>query len=71
MNIIFLSRKHGKPRTLQLPPRYLALVAVMLVVLCTVVGAAGYYVAARLSGSTPGAAIAMLGVSQEKESCKP
>ncbi|MDP2227754.1 MAG: M23 family metallopeptidase [Moraxellaceae bacterium] len=67
MNIIFLSRKHGKPRTLQLPPRYVAVVAVLLVLMCAVLGAAGYYLAAKFSGATPGATISMLGASQEKE----
>ncbi|MEO6699818.1 MAG: M23 family metallopeptidase, partial [Paraperlucidibaca sp.] len=47
MNIIFLSRKHGRPLTLQLNPRWLVSGAVGLVFLSLSIGAAGYWVAAR------------------------
>lgn len=46
MNIIFLSRKHGRPLTLQLNPRWLISGVVGLVFLSLGVGAAGYWVAA-------------------------
>ncbi len=48
MNIIFLSRKHGRPRTVQLQPRLLMVAAFFVVVLCVALGCAGYYAAARL-----------------------
>lgn len=48
MNIIFLSRKHGRPRSVQLQPRLLMVAAAVLVVLCVALGCAGYYAAARL-----------------------
>lgn len=48
MNIIFLSRKHGRPRTVQLQPRLLMIAAALVVLLCIALGCAGYYVAARL-----------------------
>lgn len=43
MNIIFLSRKHGRPRTLQLPPRMLALLAAAIALLCMALGGAAYW----------------------------
>ncbi|MGH8492381.1 MAG: M23 family metallopeptidase [Moraxellaceae bacterium] len=48
MNIIFLSRKHGRPRTVQLQPRVLMIAAAVVVALCVALGCAGYYAAARL-----------------------
>lgn len=48
MNIIFLSRKHGRPRTVQLQPRLLMIAAAILVALCVALGCAGYYVAAKI-----------------------
>lgn len=47
MNIIFLSRKYGRPRSLQLPPRALMAAVAMLLVVCVALGSAGYWVAAR------------------------
>lgn len=49
MNIIFLSRKHGRPMTLQLKPRILAVAAVLFVTICVTLGVAGYHVASRFS----------------------
>jgi murein DD-endopeptidase MepM/ murein hydrolase activator NlpD len=43
MNIIFLSRKHGRPRTLQLPPRALLLAAAAVMLLCVALGGAAYW----------------------------
>ncbi|MDI1300701.1 MAG: M23 family metallopeptidase [bacterium] len=51
MNIIFLSRKHGRPRTLQLPPRALMAAAGVLILLCVALGSAGYWVASRFYSS--------------------
>ncbi len=48
MNIIFLSRKHGRPRTVQLQPRLLMIAAVVVALLCVALGCAGYYVAAKI-----------------------
>ncbi|MBQ0713699.1 M23 family metallopeptidase [Paraperlucidibaca wandonensis] len=45
MNIIFLSRKHGRPLTLQLNPRLLVSGVVGLVFLSLGIGAAGYWAA--------------------------
>lgn len=47
MNIIFLSRKHGRPRTLQLPPRAIMAAAALLLALCVALGSAGYWAASR------------------------
>ncbi|MDQ8037447.1 MAG: M23 family metallopeptidase [Pedobacter sp.] len=54
MNIILLSRKHGRPRTVQLQPRLLMIIAAVVVVLCVALGCAGYYAAARLFPSQTG-----------------
>lgn len=54
MNIIFLSRKHGRPRTVQLQPRLLMIVAAVVVLLCIALGCAGYYAAAKLFPSRAG-----------------
>jgi len=43
MNIILLSRRHGRPRTLQLPPRLLAAALVLLVLVCCALGGVGYH----------------------------
>lgn len=51
MNIIFLSRKHGRPRTVQLQPRLLMIAAVIVALLCVALGCAGYYVAAKVFSS--------------------
>lgn len=48
MNIIFLSRKHGRPLTLQLKPRLLASAFAGLLGLSAVVGAAGYWISAHV-----------------------
>lgn len=48
MNIILLSRKHGRPRTVQLQPRALMMLAAMLVLFCAALGWAGYWAAAHL-----------------------
>lgn len=48
MNIIFLSRKHGRPRTVQLQPRQLMTAAAALVLTCVALGCAGYWVAAHM-----------------------
>lgn len=53
MNIILLSRKHGRPRTVQLQPRLLLAMLAGLVMLCVAVGYAGYWAAARLFPSDP------------------
>ncbi len=55
MNIIFLSRKHGRPRTVQLQPRLLMTAAAVLVAVCIALGCAGYYVAARMFPAQVGA----------------
>jgi murein DD-endopeptidase MepM/ murein hydrolase activator NlpD len=54
MNIIFLSRKHGRPRTVQLQPRALMMVGALVVLLCIALGSAGYYVAAKVFPSRTG-----------------
>lgn len=51
MNIIFLSRKHGRPLTLQLKPRLLASACAGLLTLSAVIGAGGYWVSAHVFGS--------------------
>lgn len=51
MNIIFLSRKHGRPLTLQLKPRLLASAFAGLLGLSAVVGAAGYWVSSHVFGN--------------------
>lgn len=48
MNIIFLSRKHGRPLTLQLKPRLLASAFAGLLGLSAVVGAAGYWISSHV-----------------------
>ncbi len=48
MNIIFLSRKHGRPLTLQLKPRLLASAFAGLLCLSAVVGAGGYWVSSHV-----------------------
>lgn len=48
MNIILLSRKYGRPRSVQLQPRVLIMALAVLVVLCVALGSAGYWVASRL-----------------------
>lgn len=55
MNIIFLSRKHGRPLTLQLNPRLLVSGIVGLVFLSLGIGAAGYWAATTyvMEPSTP------------------
>lgn len=67
MNIIFLSRKHGRPRTLQLPPRALMAVAGVLILLCVAFGSAGYWVASRF---TPSHAINLGGVTDSRDQLK-
>lgn len=52
MNIILLSRKTGRPMTVQLPPRTLAIAAVVVAVLCVALGSIGYLVASRM-GDAP------------------
>lgn len=52
MNVILLSRKHGRARTVQLPPRALMMVVAAVVLLCVALGSAGYWAAARLFPST-------------------
>lgn len=52
MNIILLSRKTGRPMTVQLPPRTLAIAAAVVAVLCVALGSVGYYVASRM-GNAP------------------
>lgn len=48
MNIIFLSRKYGRPMTLQLKPKLLAVVGVGFVTLCVTLGSVGYYFASHV-----------------------
>jgi murein DD-endopeptidase MepM/ murein hydrolase activator NlpD len=59
MNIIFLSRKHGRPRTVQLQPRLLMIAAAVVALLCVALGCAGYYVAAKIFPAhlAPGATV--------------
>lgn len=52
MNIIFLSRKHGRPLTLQLKPRLLASACAGLLTLSGLVGVAGYWFAAEIFGTS-------------------
>ncbi len=47
MNIILLSRKHGRPRTVQLRPRLLMLGLVALAIVSAGIGGAGYWAASR------------------------
>jgi murein DD-endopeptidase MepM/ murein hydrolase activator NlpD len=47
MNIILLSRKHG-PRSVQLQPRLLLIGLAFVLMLCVVVGGAGFWAASRL-----------------------
>lgn len=47
MNIIFLSRKHGRPRTVQLQPRLLMAGAAVFLLLCAAMGSAGYWAASQ------------------------
>lgn len=49
MNIIFLSRKHGRPRTLQLRPRLLMLAIFGVVVLSGIVGASAFWAYSRFA----------------------
>ncbi len=53
MNIIFLSRKHGRPMTVQLKPRLIAAVAGAFVFLSATLGCAGYYVAEHVFDEEP------------------
>ena len=50
MNIIFLSRKHGRPLTLQLKPRFLASLGAGVLTLSALIGAGGYWVGAQVFG---------------------
>jgi murein DD-endopeptidase MepM/ murein hydrolase activator NlpD len=54
MNIIFLGRKYGRPRTLQLRSRHLLTLAVVGVLACIALGGAGYWVAARFFPAASG-----------------
>ena len=53
MNIIFLSRKHGRPLTLQLNPRWLVSGVVGLLFLSLSIGAVGYWAAANYWSEQP------------------
>ena len=53
MNVIFLSRKHGRPLTLQLNPRLLISGVVGLVFLSLGIGAAGYWAATTYLMDSP------------------
>lgn len=48
MNIILLNRKTGRPVTVQLPPRMMAIAAAIVAVLCVALGSIGYYAASRM-----------------------
>lgn len=65
MNIIFLSRKHGRARTLQLPPRAIMVMAALLMVLCVALGCVGYWAAARFSPA-PGPGVVGLTDSRDQ-----
>jgi len=69
MNIIFLSRKHGRPMTLQLKPRLIAAVAAGLVTICVTLGCAGYYVASHVFNkkTEPVAVLGKPGASPDDE----
>lgn len=54
MNIIFLSRKHGRPRTLQLRPRLLMLAIIGFAVLSAALGAGAYWTISHLSSAQNG-----------------
>lgn len=51
MNIIFLSRKHGRARTLQLPPRAMMVAGGLFVLLCVALGGAGFWAASRFAAA--------------------
>lgn len=55
MNIIFLSRKHGRPLSIQLRPRLILLAAGVILALCMAMGSVGYWLAAQLLPPAPGA----------------
>lgn len=48
MNIILLSRKHGRARTLQLQPRLLMIALVAVLMVCVALGSVGFWAATRL-----------------------
>ena len=67
MNIIFLSRKHGRPLTLQLKPRFLASLGAGVLVLSAMIGAGGYWVSARLFGPEAPAVAASSDEARQEE----
>ncbi|MFN3586868.1 MAG: M23 family metallopeptidase [Moraxellaceae bacterium] len=66
MNIILLSRRHGRPRTLQLPPRVLAVALALLVVTCGVLGGVGYHLWST-SARSGGVVVSKAELRDEKE----
>lgn len=53
MNIILLSRKHGRPLTVQLRPRLLLTGLGVALLLCMATGVGAYWATARLAGAGP------------------
>lgn len=53
MNIILLSRKHGRPLTVQLRPRLLLTGLGVTLMLCMAMGVGAYWATARLAGAEP------------------
>lgn len=53
MNIILLSRKHGRPLTVQLRPRLLLTGLGVTLLLCMAMGVGAYWATARLAGAEP------------------
>lgn len=67
MNIIFLSRKHGRPLTVQLKPRWLATAGAGLFALSAVVGSVGYWVTSHVLGDALAQPVAQADRAQQDE----
>ncbi len=67
MNVIFLSRRQGRPLTLHLQPRLLATAAGVLLAVSGLLGAGAYWSAQQLFGSETGPVLSAADAAQQEE----